>query len=159
MVILFWAKPTVVSPQFSFCTPSHYLGERRISAPFDWDIPIPGRFGEFLWRSWIFPVKNQGLPNNRSGGQFSLPGSPGTNLHTMSWVLSRASLVLAILPNFQIMWEFVKNLVFNKLWIFTKWKKRQKLQILMVMEQSSTKIVYNCTPSSRCTPSLNCCFI
>ncbi len=29
------------------------------------------------------------------------------------------------------MWEFMKNLVLNKLRIFTEWKKRQKLQILM----------------------------
>ncbi len=79
----------IVSPQFSYCTPSHYLMGRRILAPFDRDIPIPGRFGEILWWSWVFLAKEQGWPNKGSGGQFSLPGSPGTNLHMMSWVLRK----------------------------------------------------------------------
>jgi hypothetical protein len=34
-----------------------------------------------------------------------------------------ASLVVAILPNFHVMWEFAKNLVLNKLQIFAEWKR------------------------------------
>ncbi len=49
----------IVSPQFSYCTPSHYLAERRILAPFDRDIPIPGRYGEILRRSWVSRSKTR----------------------------------------------------------------------------------------------------
>ncbi len=55
---------------------------------------------------------------------------------------SRASLVLAIFPNFHSMWEFVKNLVLNKLQIFTESKKRQKLRILMEQRSMILNITY-----------------
>jgi hypothetical protein len=52
--------------------------------------PIPGYLGKKIWRSGIFPVNNQGWHKKGSGGQFFLPGSPGTNLHTMSQVLNQS---------------------------------------------------------------------
>ncbi len=58
------------------------------------------------WRSGIFPVNNQGWHKKGSGGQFFLPGSPGTNLHTMSRVLSGLTLRWLVLLQF---WNELHN--------------------------------------------------
>jgi hypothetical protein len=66
---------------------TNYLAGRRVFAPFDQEIPNPGSMGkacgghEFSWSNTRVD------PTRVGGGQFFLPGSPGTNLHTISWVL------------------------------------------------------------------------
>ncbi len=46
--------------------------------------PLAEYFEKKIRRSKNFPVTYPGTPKKGSGGQFFVPGSPGTSLHTMS---------------------------------------------------------------------------
>ncbi len=65
---------------------TNYLAGKKIFAPLTRKTHTRV-FRKKILRSGIFPVNNQGWHKKGSGSQFFLPRSPGTNLHTMSWVL------------------------------------------------------------------------
>jgi hypothetical protein len=66
---------------------TNYLAGRRVFAPFDQEIPNPGSMGKACGSHGFSWSNTRVDPTRVGGGQFFLPGSPGTNLHTMSWVL------------------------------------------------------------------------
>jgi hypothetical protein len=75
--------------QFSSCTPSQYLAGRRVFAPFDQEFPNPGSMEKACVGHGFSWSNTRVNPTRVGGGQLSLPGSPGTNLHTMSRVLGK----------------------------------------------------------------------
>jgi hypothetical protein len=70
---------------------TNYLAGRRVFAPFDQEIPNPVSMGKACDGHGFSWSNTRVDPTRVGGGQFFLPGSPGTNLHRMSWVLGDPS--------------------------------------------------------------------
>ncbi len=81
---------------------------RRVFAPFDQEMTNPGSMGKdcgghgFSWSNTRVDPTRVGV------GQFSIPGPPGTNLHTMSRVLLWCCVSFLVLAGNSV-WCYVRT--------------------------------------------------